>query len=323
MCSVVTVAIPVLNGGPQLAELLEAVARQRVQAEVEVMICDSGSSDGSPQLARAHGATVIEIAQSQFSHGGTRNLLMARSRGEHVAFVTQDALPADDLWLSRLLSGFDLTPDVGLVFGPYLPRPDASPMTARELTDWFGGFSPGREPRLDRLDADERDLPTRALLGRRGFFTDANGCVSRRAWEQVPFRRIAYAEDHALAHDMMRAGFAKVFVPEAGVIHSHDYSTWDWLRRAFDEGRALNELYGWQQSIRPRAAGLNVWGRVGADWRWSRAQSSPPRGVAALRFLVAATGHHLARTTGVALGARADRLPGALAGRLSHERRVV
>ncbi len=56
----VTVAIPVRDGGELLARTLAALARQTV--EHELLVCDSGSTDGSLVLARAHGARVIEIA---------------------------------------------------------------------------------------------------------------------------------------------------------------------------------------------------------------------------------------------------------------------
>ena len=322
MTPLATVAIPVRNAGPVLAEVLDAVLAQRVPGEVELLVCDSGSTDGSAELAAGLGATVIGIAPAEFSHGRTRNLLMTRAAAPYVAFLTQDAVPADQLWLSRLLAGFAIADDVGLVFGPYRPRPSASPMVARELTEWFASFSPDGGPRIDRLQAAERATPARALLGPRGFFTDANGCVSRVAWERVGFRDITYAEDHALAVDAMRAGFAKVFVPEAAVIHSHEYSGWGWLQRSFDEGRALHAVYDWSEPLRPKATALNVWGRVGADWRWSRAHGEPLRGAAALRYLAGSAGHHAARTFGVALGTRADRLPRALARRLSHEGRT-
>jgi glycosyltransferase involved in cell wall biosynthesis len=318
----VTVAVPVRNGGPGLGRVLAAVARQRVDRELEILVCDSGSVDGSAALARRHGARVIEIASEEFGHGRTRNLLMQRARGSHVAFLTQDALPADELWLSRLLGGFSLAPDVGLTFGSYRPRADASPMVARELTDWFRSFSPTGEPRVDRRGTDERDLEARSMLGPRGFFSDANGCVERAAWRRAPFRDIAYAEDHALAHDMLLAGFAKVFLPDAAVIHSHDYTDWGWLRRSFDEARALREIYGWREPLLARGALLNLWGRVGADRRWIQSHSgslTPPQSG---RLLARSTLHHLARMTGAALGGRADRLPTALVRQLSHERRT-
>jgi glycosyltransferase involved in cell wall biosynthesis len=70
----VTVAIPVRDGGELLGRTLAALAGQTVAHEL--LVCDSGSHDGSPALARAHGARVLEIEPRGFSHGGTRNLLM-------------------------------------------------------------------------------------------------------------------------------------------------------------------------------------------------------------------------------------------------------
>jgi glycosyltransferase involved in cell wall biosynthesis len=318
----VTVAIPVRNAGGTFRQVLEAVRGQRLEngESVQLLVCDSGSSDGSVEVARGAGAELIEIAPAEFSHGETRNLLMRRAEGEHVAFLTQDAVPADDRWLQRLLGGFDLADDVAVVFGPYLPREDASPMVARELTGWFGGLSAGGEVRIDRLRADERAIPASALLGPRGFFTDANGCVARAAWQSVPFRPAEYAEDHLLAHDMLRAGFAKAYVPAAAVVHSHEYSSWGWLQRSFDEARAIHEVYGFDGSGRFRAAALGVWGRVRSDLRWARAhpsRSDAPAALLAARSLE----HHAMRAAGTMLGTRADRLPASLVRRLSLEQR--
>src|SRR4029077_7099783 len=96
---------------------------------------------------------------------------------------------------------------------------------------------------VERLAPGE-DAAT-ALLGRRGFFTDANGCVKREAWRRVPFRDARYGEDRALGLDMLLAGYGKCYVPGAPVLHSHRYSPLQQLRRSFDEARGLHEVYGW------------------------------------------------------------------------------
>ena len=324
MGALATVAIPTLNGGAQLAETLAAVAAQRCEAAVEVLICDSGSDDDTVAVARDRGAEVIEIPRREFSHGSTRNLLMARSRGTHVAFLTQDAVPADAEWLQRLLGGFGVADDVGLVFGPYRARAGASTMVTHELHDWFASFSPDGRPRVDRLAPGERERPARELLGARGFFTDANGCVSRAAWEQAPFRDVPFAEDHVLAHDMMRAGFAKVFLPDAAVLHSHEYSPLGWLRRSFDETRALRQIYGWVQPADPRSLALALRGRVGGDWRWASARGSGSAGARlgaarTISLLSSSSVHHGFRLAGALLGGRADRIPGSLQRLLSSE----
>src|SRR5262245_9578063 len=106
-----------------LGETLSAVRAQRLERPVELMVVDSASTDGSAELARRHGARVIAIAPDEFSHGRTRNLLVEQSRGDHIAFLTQDAVPANERWLAKLLAGFDAADDVGLVFGRYVARP--------------------------------------------------------------------------------------------------------------------------------------------------------------------------------------------------------
>ena len=73
--STVSVAIPVRDGGPRLEHVLRAVAGQRVDAELEVVVLDSGSRDGSPERAAALGARVERIPPERFSHGFARNEL--------------------------------------------------------------------------------------------------------------------------------------------------------------------------------------------------------------------------------------------------------
>jgi rhamnosyltransferase len=226
---------------------------------------------------------------------------MEQAQGEHVAFLTQDAQPAHERWLEELLAPFSDQHDIALACGPYLPREHASAATVRELNGWFASLAPDGRPRVDRLEEHERRAPARELFGRRTFFTDANVCVSKAAWRRVPFPPAAYAEDQALALAMLRAGFAKVFVPAAAVLHSHDYPPLAQLRRGFDEWRGLLEVYGWREPLAPRAT--------------------------AARLRRAARGgtlrHELLRTAGALAGSHADRMPAPVRRALSLERRAT
>ncbi len=314
----VTVAIPMRDGAAYLERTLDALAGQTVAHEM--LICDSGSRDGSPALARARGARVLEIPPSSFSHGGTRNLLMREASGAHVAFLTQDAEPADERWLERLLGGFGLARDVAIVYGPYRPRPDAPYAVRAELEGWFASLSPDGAPRVERLAESERSLPVAGLIGRRGFFTDVNACLARAAWEAVPFRDVPYAEDRVLAIDMLQAGYAKAFVPQAAVLHSHAYTTREQVQRCFDEWRGLREVYGWREPLWPGHLLGRLRGAIGQAHRQLVAEGAPP---ARRRATLAAVGsHHLACLAGALLGSRADRLPARVRRRLSLERRA-
>jgi rhamnosyltransferase len=313
----VTVAIPVRDGGAQLAGTLRALAAQTVAHEL--LVCDSGSRDGSLELARRHGARVLEIAPDRFSHGGTRNLLMSEAKGAHVALLTQDAEPADERWLERLLAAYALADDVAIAYGPYLPRAAASLAVRAELEQWFASLSPDGRPAVERLAPDERAAPALELIGRRGFFTDANACVARAAWEQVPFREVPYAEDRVLALDMLRAGYAKAFMPDAGVLHSHDYTPLQELRRCFDEWRGLREVYGWREPARPAQLVRKLRGEL-AQTRLAASREGLT-GAARRATLAGASRHHVIRLAGAVLGSRADLLPAPVRRALSLERR--
>jgi rhamnosyltransferase len=315
----VTVAIPTRDGGALFAGVLAALRTQTV--EHELLVCDSGSRDGTVELAREHGARVLEIAPESFTHGGVRNRLMEAAGGAHVALLTQDSEPADERWLERLLGSFSLGEDVGLAYGPYRPRPDAPVPVRLELEAWFASLAPeGPAPRLERLPEGGRVPAPIEMLGRLGFFTDANACISRAAWLRVPFREVPYAEDRVLAMDMLRAGFAKAYVPEAAVLHSHSYSAGEQVRRCFDEWRGLLEVYGWREPLSPR----RLLGGLRGDLANARSALAAEGAPAARRraTLAAVTRHHLLCRTGALLGSRADRLTPGTRRLLSLERRA-
>jgi rhamnosyltransferase len=250
----------------------------------------------------------------RFSHGGTRNRLMEVAAGTHVAFLTQDAVPAGEGWLACLLAGFELAPDVALVGGPSRPRPGAPAAVARELDAWFHSLAPDGGPRLDRTR--EPRGPSDVT-----FFSSANCAVARQAWRRVPFREVPYAEDQALALDMLRAGYAKAFVPAAAVVHSHEYSALSQFRRAFDEWRGLREVHGWVQPLAPAGTLLTIQSQVRKDIRSVRARGASPALVA--RELARSVRHWTVRAAGAAAGSRADRLPPRVRRLCSLERRAT
>jgi glycosyltransferase involved in cell wall biosynthesis len=308
----VSVALPVRDGGQRLREVLAAIRAQRVDAAVEIVVVDSGSTDGSVAAAREHGARVQEIPPSAFSHGATRNRLMELAGGDVVAFLTQDAVPAHDGWLAALLGGFALAGDVALVCGPHRPRPDASPMVRRELDGFFARF--GDAPRVDRLG------PGPLGLGPESFFSSVDGAVARWAWERVPFRPVAYAEDHFLAADVLRAGLAKAYVPAAAVVHSHEYPGLGWFRRAFAEFSALHAVHGLREPLSARFVAARVRNDVAAERAALARAGVGGRELEAAT--VAALGYHAQRALGRSLGTNADRLPGPLRARLAREGRA-
>jgi glycosyltransferase involved in cell wall biosynthesis len=315
----VTVAIPVRNGARYLPEVLAAVRAQEMERPFELLVVDSGSSDRSVDIARSSGATVVEIPPCAFSHGPTRNMIMELATGDYVAFLSQDATPAHDRWLANLLAGFKLSSNVALVFGPYQARRGASATVKRELRDYFDSFAPDGEPAVQSLSGTLPATNQTALPGPLTFFTDANGCIARSAWERVPYGDVPYAEDHLLACEMLEAGFAKVFHPNAPVYHSHEYSSLDLLRRCFDEWRGLREVYGYREPLSPRRHLHRIRRESRLDRVFMRGEGASGRAVVV--GSVESVRHHVIRSIGSVMGGRADVLPRWVRSVLSLERR--
>jgi glycosyltransferase involved in cell wall biosynthesis/SAM-dependent methyltransferase len=322
MTRVVTVAIPVLNGAEYLDEVLGAVRAQEVDQEVELLVVDSGSTDGSLEIAETHGARVHEIPKSEFSHGGTRNLMMELARGDRVAFLTQDATPADEGWLAALLEGFEQADEVAAVFGPHVAREGASHVIKAEMKRHFANWGEGVAIDVQRLDRSPQGLAAyRAEPGKLTFLSSVNFMLAREAWEQVPFRQVPYAEDQLLGRELIEAGFAKVFHPRAAVMHSHHFPPRLFLRRYFDEYRGLREVLDHREPASPRHLIRTVRAFTREDRLWLESQGVTGR--QKRRALGYSRRHHTARLVGAGLGSRANRLPSWLRRRLSLERRAT
>lgn len=232
----VTVIIPVKNGGQLLRECLSAVFAQRTDFPFEVLCIDSGSQDDSLEILRSFPIRLMSIEPASFGHGRTRNLGVEHSHSPFVAFITQDAVPADDTWLSELLAPLREHTQVAGVFGRHVPHPDCIPSDAYMLERHFAGF--GQDTQLVRIEpGPEGWAHYAANRSFYRFFSDNNAALRRSVWEHIPYRDVEFMEDQLWATDILEAGYTKAYAPRATVRHSHNYSPWTQARRAFDEAR--------------------------------------------------------------------------------------
>ena len=241
-----SVCIPTYNGGATLLRLLDVVRSQIAPWPFEIIVVDSSSTDGTAKEMQAMPDLVFHsIPQKEFGHGKTRNLCAQYARGDAIAFLTQDALPADTSWLFNLVSVLMHFPRAAGAFGRHIAHISADKFTTRDLRLHFSGM-------LDHPIALSRDTdPDRYASGDPAwrkllhFFSDNNSCLLRRAWEQIPYPDIEYGEDQVWADRIIAAGWEKVYVPTAVVRHSHDYTPAETRQRAATEARFFREHFGY------------------------------------------------------------------------------
>jgi glycosyltransferase involved in cell wall biosynthesis len=119
---IVSAIIIFLNGQAFLREAIDSVLRQSYE-QWELLLCDDGSTDASPAIAReyaaAHPGKVRYLEHEHHANLGmsaARNLGLRHAQGKYVAFVD-----ADDIWLPDKLRDqvalLETHPTAAMLFG--------------------------------------------------------------------------------------------------------------------------------------------------------------------------------------------------------------
>lgn len=296
----ISVVIPVKDGGEDLVRCLEAIAGQRIDEEVEVVVVDSGSVDGSVERARRLGARVHEIPSGEFNHGGTRNLGAELATGDVLVFTTQDAYAADDQWLATLVAPLRADRRVAGVYGRQLPHDDATPPER-----YFLDFLYGPDACMQRI-SDPSELTFEKTL-----FSNVNAAIPKAVWSNHRFDDdLIMSEDQAWSRRMLLDGWEIAYEPRAAVRHSHTYTVAGAFRRFFDSGASAERSY-LSADAQSRAAIRSAARRYALGevaWLWRTGQR---------RWIPYAAIYEVAKFGGLQLGVRQRRLPLSLKRRLS------
>ncbi len=236
------------DGWRDLERLLPAVYGQRGIPPFEVIAIDSGSSDGTIELLRRFPVRLVQISPETFHHAHTRNLAAEMAQGEILVFLSQDAIPASDLWLKTMISNFD-DPLVGAVYGRQLPKP--------------GCFSE-RKDTFDVVYGTKRivkDPRRRNGLGYRFYhFSSVNAAIRKSVWRDNRFPQdLKVFEDLGIAKLMLDRGWKIVYEPEAPVFHSHNHTAIGLFKRYFDIGYTLKRLNIWNTPGTRKSLWRDAW----------------------------------------------------------------
>lgn len=238
----VSVVLPTRNGGAQLVELLDRLAAQQLSPRAELVVVDSGSTDGTAERLRARADRFLSLEPAEFGHGRTRNLALAACSGRVAILLVQDALPVGERFVATLAEAVPAGGPVAGAFARQLPRPDAGSPERRQLARWVAS---GAEPRVASVDgAGEWDRLSPAERLDRAAFDDVASAVDLDWWRRIPFPDVPIAEDLCWAKRVLLAGGSLAFVPTAEVVHSHRRSPGEEFRRTRALHRVLAAEFG-------------------------------------------------------------------------------
>lgn len=210
----VSVVIRTLNEARHLADLFSGIRSQECPGiEIETVLVDSGSTDGTLDIANSYGARIVHIKKEEFSFGRSLNLGCATATGDALVIVSGHCIPTGKHWIRDLVAPLGKL-DMAYVYGRQMGD-DTSHFSERRI---FSKYFPAD----DHLPQD-------------GFYcNNANSVLLKSVWEKFKFdEELTGLEDMHLAKRLLAEGYRIGYVASAGVYHLHS-ETWAQIGRRFE-----------------------------------------------------------------------------------------
>lgn len=211
------------NEGWALRDTLPALKQQDYKSW-ELIVIDSGSTDGSVEMIRsAQPSHFIQIKSQDYNPSRVMNQGMELSRSEFGIFLNADATPQGPNWLGPLVTTLQ-DPQTAAVFGRQIPRPDSRAVFAHDYERCFGA--------------------RRESAGWEHFFSMVSSGLRKDIWARRGFlEKMQYSEDDEYTRWCRAQGYQVIYCPESVVMHSHNYTPEQAYKRSFGEAKALAAVW--------------------------------------------------------------------------------
>ncbi len=216
----VSVVIRVLNEEGPRSTLLKQLKQQEYDDQIEVIVVDNDSDDGSATVAKKLGAKVMSLKRDKFTYPRASNLGSTRATGDLLVFVSAHAEILHSSWIANGAKWFG-DRGVACVYGPQTSMTD-SPFAEKV----YYGIS--RRVRLYRKASPQ----SRAGMGVMG----AGNCMMRTSYFQDHVYNESFAaggEDQEWARVALEDGKKIIRDPDFVVRHAHRLGALNLIRQHF------------------------------------------------------------------------------------------
>ena len=259
----VSIIIRAKNEMPLVEHTLQAVSRQVCSKPFEVVFVDSGSADGTVQVAQKYSTKVIRMPPEEFTWGRALNLGIRASRGGILVFISAHCVPVGRYWLEELISPFE----------------DPAIFVVRGMQN---DVRPYQEHGFHWQEIEGRQATDPAWFSKGEGYTNAHGAIRRELWQRNAFEEdLGSAEDKVLLFRNLRDGESLAVAVPAIVHHKHRRTFRQDLIRRWRLGVVMGKVFRYPRH--PLMEGMYylardairlpltaVWGTVRSlSFRWS------------------------------------------------------
>lgn len=227
----VDVIIPVYKPDKSFFTLMDRLENQTVAVNrIILMNTEQKYFDrliyGTSFLEKYRNVYVTHLSKKEFNHGLTRRQGVKKSDAPVFIMMTMDAMPVDEYLVERLTAPLERE-DVAAVYARQMASEESN-----EIERFARSFNYPEET----CEKSEEDIDR---LGIKTFFC-SNVCAAYRRdiYENLGgfVRHTLFNEDMIYAAGAVKAGYKIVYEADAKVVHSHNYTCMQQLRRNFDLG---------------------------------------------------------------------------------------
>ena len=227
----IDIIIPAYKPDDKFKKLIEMLEKQTVSVNKIIVInTEEKYMDafftGTRFLSEHKKLSVHHISQREFDHGKSRNFGARKSKADIFVFMTQDAVPANEFLLEKLIAPLA---DESVACSYARQLPDAGSTMTEKLTREFNYPADGKVKSKEDLQE----------LGIKTYFC-SNVCCAYNAkiFKELKgfINHTIFNEDMIYAAKAIGNGYRIAYAADAEVIHSHNYSAAQQFHRNFDLG---------------------------------------------------------------------------------------
>lgn len=224
----IDIICPLYNAEEYIENLHKSFIMQKKVKINKIRYVLTESKDNTEEYLKNHNIEYKKIKKSEFSHSLVREKEAMESVSDVVAFVTQDVVIDDELWL------YNLTKDIG--------KDNIVAAYSRQVTKYNNIEKYTREsnyPAQSKVVSQD-DISKLGL--KTFFFSDASSAIDTNIFKKLngyDGKNLPISEDMYIAYKIINNGYKIKYCSESVVYHSHNFT----LKEVYDRYKLTGKFF--------------------------------------------------------------------------------